>query len=192
MFLPHNTPNTSDEQIIAMNDAWMTMLKMGYSAARATATIKAVRTAFFQPAQELIDLSETRTSYEGTPKRTLETAFKTVKGALEIRTTKKYRDGWSHLDEWAFLGRFELISAYHTHDYDGCDETSETTLAYMVESDIDAGAATEAIEAMETRSGCTHDYDCCGCWHYSADVTEIVTLGKYNIFHCVVKGSRNY
>lgn len=194
MFLPTNTPDTSDEQIIQMNNAWVSLIKYGYTAKQAAALIKSIRTVFYQNEYELLDLSIRISDY---PHENygidFKKAFKTGKGPIDKRLTRKWADGWKYMDEHETIGKYECLGRVHTsgHD-DDMTERSKTITVFMVGASVNQDEAISSLEEQESGTSCQHEYDCCGCWHYRAECTDVATIGASKIYTIVTGGYRNY
>jgi hypothetical protein len=193
MFLPTNTPNTSKEQIIAMNEALLLLLKWEFNFEKAKQHIVAVRTVFFQPASELLDLAKQRLDHQWDPKPRGWDYFRTPKDTIQKRLTHKYRDGYRYLDEYEDVARTEQLSCEMHRDYDGADETTRaiyTMRLLSVEEGYDNFE--DYFDEYFGGSHCTHDYDCCGCWHYHVTSVERISVGSETLFRVKVGGYRNY
>lgn len=113
---------------------------------------------------------------------------------LSIRKTPTYRDAWRHLDNEQVVATAVTLqeSSVTTDDEDPCEPTRTIRLIEVTDHvDGDKPTIIAAIRDTMSHSGCTHDWDCCGCWHTS--VSEILPL-TYNPrqFVVILNSSRNY
>lgn len=181
-------------QLEEMNVALFSVLALHYKNYTETKKyILKAKTAFFQPASELSAIAKRLIEDEFDLSPRGWARFRTQKDAIERRKTHHYRDGYSHMDEFEYVGRAEIISCEMHRDYDGCDETTSAVYTLRViemfgeEQDFQNG-----LDDHFSGSNCTHDYDCCGCWHYHVGEIEKIHLGNVALFKVPVHGSRNY
>lgn len=82
---------------------------------------------------------------------------------LYTRKTFKYRDAWSHEDEWDYLSSIKLTPPAVVDEGNGYDRG----VTYLQHARLPAGADSRQFRRAiaNTLSGdrCRHDYDCCGC-----------------------------
>ena len=90
---------------------------------------------------------------------------------LAVRKTHKYRDGWSHLDEFETVGSFSILKSGELNDTSS--ESDGGTLVRIVQVKRTEETSDEVVEnaliATFSYSNCQHDYDCCGCKTYYVD-----------------------
>lgn len=118
---------------------------------------------------------------------------------LSIRLTKKYVGTYSHLDDWESIGSFKVLAS-NTVDHnteDDCEEPDvcepQTTTAFV---EVQAPGETEerirqALRETNTKAGCHHEHDCCGCRSYYVSDEGIEHL-KGAIWRVTITSSRNY
>lgn len=83
---------------------------------------------------------------------------------LALRKTRKYVGTCSHLDEWDSIGGFEVLESKSKllDDEDICQPT-ETVLHVRVTSAAADKDISQALRDSNSKVGCHHEYDCCGC-----------------------------
>lgn len=97
--------------------------------------------------------------------------------SLEIRMTHKYKDAYRHLDENIRVGTVETLR--HIERKKGSEDGKNlliirVTLDQDRDTLLDMETIRDTIYRHFTYSGCTHEYDCCGC--ISQTVTGIKLL----------------
>ena len=182
------------EQLEQMNGALFNLLSCCYDVKKLKRYILEVKTAFFQPYTEIVDLVKQKLDNECGGRPYGWDRFKTQIDTMQFRATYQYRDGYSYLDEYEDAARLELIACEMTRDYDGCDETSHQTYVYRLISVEDGyGDGVEGLFYNHLGgSSCTHEHDCCGCWTYRVGGVERIRLGAVDLYKVNVSGSRNY
>ena len=96
---------------------------------------------------------------------------------LELRLTHRYVGTYSHLDEWRSLGSAPVILTppKMVDPGNGYDEGGTylrwATLPRLPRR-ADRVDAALALQDTLSRSGCHHEYDCCGCASYSTLVVR--------------------
>lgn len=117
---------------------------------------------------------------------------------LFLRETFKFNAAYRDLDSWIGIGTFKVIAATTVDCNDELEEGEEpdfcepqrTTMLVCADTS-EPRPLTDVCQALEQEfsgSGCTHEYDCCGCRSYHA---HAMYLGK-NRYEVVVSSSRNY
>jgi len=124
---------------------------------------------------------------------------------LQLRETHKYRDGWSHLDNWDdFPYALHLLASKRVWDDQGESftgeivvriENTDTKEFFRVlgsdggpEHTEQLGVIFHAIADTLGGSRCRHEHDCCGCVSTSVNEIRSVT-GEYWVLQ--ISGSRN-
>lgn len=95
--------------------------------------------------------------------------------SVNKRLTRKYRDGFSHEDRWEHLGVLKVTPARVVQEGNRYDE-GDTYVRFARISNISReGFKLLKRGLMDTlnTSGCTHDWDCCGCASYSTRVQRV-------------------
>jgi hypothetical protein len=114
---------------------------------------------------------------------------------LEIRKTHKYVGTYQHLDEWDYVGTATVTASESETDHEDPCESTKTTMIVCVEIDrgitrqTDEELVKSALRSTFTKSGCAHEYDCCGCWSTYVGEVEKITADRYMV---VTRSSRNY
>lgn len=116
---------------------------------------------------------------------------------LKLRKTHKYVGTYQHEDQWEYLGRMTMLqyNAKCTDEEDPCEPTT-IIQHFKVELENHDPVWTDeqvkrALRDTLTRSGCHHDYDCCGC--VSTHVSEVLPLTRHANEYIVISHSfRNY
>ncbi len=93
------TEGYSEEQLEQMNIALLKLLHYDTNFKRLKEYILAVKTVFFQPHQELIDLAKQRIDDYHGPRPYGFARYSTRKTYIDRRLTHNYRDGYSDLDK---------------------------------------------------------------------------------------------
>lgn len=79
------------------------------------------------------------------------------------RTSNKYRDGWSYMDNFEFVASVKL-TPYRLVRKPSDYSDGGTFVQYLrVPRGMDAKVLGRAIEDTVGGSSCRHEYDCCGC-----------------------------
>lgn len=106
----------------------------------------------------------------------------------EVRKTRGYVDGYSHLDEWGQSFGFKELGRTVLNTGDGYDDAGTCKFNVIGSKKADQNLQRDALAANYSYSGCTHTYDCCGCLSVSADVRKT----KRGVFSVLLRASRNY
>lgn len=106
---------------------------------------------------------------------------------LEIRKTRSYVGTWRHLDEWEDVGEFDVVGEWTTLQMDNAEESTERVKIVCVACD-DVELAVRALRDEFSSYGCSHDYDCCGCWSHYAEAFHL----KEDRYAVIVNSRRNY
>jgi hypothetical protein len=182
-------------QLEQMNGALFNLLTYCNDVPKLKRYLLEVKTAFFQPYEELAALVRQKLDNEHGARPYGWERFKTQTDTMQFRLTHKYRDGYSYLDEYEDAARLELIACEMSRDNeDGCDETSRQTYVYRLIS-VEDGYKNKLKRMFYSHLGgssCTHDYDCCGCWTYRVNSVRRIHLGNVVLYKVEVNGSRNY
>lgn len=108
---------------------------------------------------------------------------------LERRVTDRYRDGWDYLDEFAPVGTARMVGRKVA---EGEDYDQGPVFAYRVRLSQQAAKHSRRTVERAIRglfvSRCQHEHDCCGCAHYSVDLSR---LGRRD-YRAVVTTYYNY
>lgn len=91
------------------------------------------------------------------------------------RKTFKYRDGWSHEDNWNYLGAIKLTPPKITRRGEEYDEGDTYVRYARLPAGVDAKRYARAVEDTMRGSNCRHEYDCCGCPYFRVDAKLIAT-----------------
>lgn len=103
------------------------------------------------------------------------------------RRTYKYRDGWSHMDEWGKPLKFKILGGRITRLAEQYDEVDTYVFRAIGDKRGDQAEQAQALRDTYSGSGCRHDYDCCGC------VTRYATVRRLRpgVFFVRLSGYRN-
>lgn len=135
--------------------------------------------------------------YDAVPQEPI-TALPTT--SLQLRKTHQYVGSWQHEDKWDHLGTVSTLQ-YSSICTDAEDPCEPTRIMKLVKVSLDQrdhskplwtdAQIKQALRDTFTRSGCSHEHDCCGCW--SHHVSEVLPLarrtGEYVL---IMHASRNY
>jgi hypothetical protein len=98
---------------------------------------------------------------------------------LYTQLTRKYRLGWSHLDESEYTGTVKMLTPRKLSD-DGIDGHTSITRV-IAPAALRSVDLTDAIEDTLTTSRCQHEHDCCGCATTHAYARR-VSPREYSVF----------
>lgn len=115
---------------------------------------------------------------------------------LEARTTHRYRDGWSYLDNFDYVGT-ALVTPFRDvtpEPSEGiCPDPSEGPV-HVARARIPAGQDRElSIKAIRDHyrgSSCRCEHDCCGCASHWANVRPV--HGRPREFSIRISTTYNY
>jgi len=82
---------------------------------------------------------------------------------LYERTSFHYRDAYRDLDSEEYVGEVKLLGGRVTREPRDFDDGGVRTHRVVAPSPLAGRDLTRAINTHFTHSGCTHDWDCCGC-----------------------------
>ena len=82
------------------------------------------------------------------------------------RVHRAYRPNYKHLDCTFDMDlKAKVVYGYHImRDTGGPDVTSETRVYITFNRPVSRQEALDAAYDMFEKGGCSHSYDCCGCW----------------------------
>ena len=86
------------------------------------------------------------------------------------RLTHKFSLGWSHEDEWETAAPVKILPLKLVASTDDSDTFTQRVIAPSSHRKTDLS---RAIASTLSRSGCRHEYDCCGCISFRATVRRI-------------------
>lgn len=107
---------------------------------------------------------------------------------VQERLTHRYNDDYAHLDNWRYLGRVKVLGGREVEPDNGYDEAGAYLMHAVAPRGLDPKAVRQALRDSFTRSGCSHEYDCCGCVSSYARVRQITP----RTFSVLVRSYRNY
>ena len=79
------------------------------------------------------------------------------------RTSHRYIDEYKHLDGERFVATVHLTPRKQTAEGNGYDEGGRYVQYLRVPRGVDSSSLRQALRDTMGYSGCTHEYDCCGC-----------------------------
>jgi hypothetical protein len=83
------------------------------------------------------------------------------------RTSHRYIDEFKHLDGEKFVATVRLTAPKVTSEGNGYDDRGSYVQYLRVPRNVDKKELARALRDTMGYSGCTHEYDCCGCTsHY--------------------------
>lgn len=86
------------------------------------------------------------------------------------RLTHKFNLGWSHEDEWETAATVKVLPLKVISTTDDSYTVTHRVIAPSSHRKTDLS---NAIASTMTRSGCRHEYDCCGCASHHATVRRV-------------------
>lgn len=112
---------------------------------------------------------------------------------LYERKSFHYIDAYKHLDKEVWLGTAKVLVRKRSRD--DCDESYDyeerNTTRYSIQlppHNTKPSVIRNALYNQFAGSSCTHEYDCCGCRSYYANVKQV----SHRRWSVVVTSSRNY
>lgn len=85
---------------------------------------------------------------------------------IRRRTSHRYSDGWSHLDDWRDIGTVKALplrTIEVPETYDDGGAAIQTIVLAKRTVGPDMKRLVRAVEEQMSTSRCRHEYDCCGC-----------------------------
>ena len=82
------------------------------------------------------------------------------------RTSHHYIDEFKHLDGEKFVAKVRLTPPKRTAEGNGYDDGGSWVQYLRVPRNVDKKELATALRHTMGYSGCTHEYDCCGCASY--------------------------
>jgi hypothetical protein len=79
------------------------------------------------------------------------------------RTSNRYIDEYKHLDGERFVATVRLTPRKQVEEGNGYDSGGTYVQYLRVPLGVDTGSLRQALRDTMGYSGCTHEYDCCGC-----------------------------
>jgi hypothetical protein len=79
------------------------------------------------------------------------------------RLTRKYRDGFRHLDKEEFLATVSVTPPKQLEEPKSYDDGGVIVQHARAPAGVDLKVLMQAIRDTMGGSGCQHEYDCCGC-----------------------------
>lgn len=104
------------------------------------------------------------------------------------RLTHKYVGTWQHMDQWGDAIRVKLLAPKVVEQGNGFEYGPTTVQRVIAPRNADPKAVARALYDEFNQHGCSHEYDCCGCASYRADVKQV---GKRE-FNLTISTSYNY
>lgn len=104
------------------------------------------------------------------------------------RLTSTYIDQLSHLDQWGEEYTFKALGSILMDLGNGYDTGSERKFTVVGDKHKNQNKQALAIGAYFGHSGCTHEYDCCGC----ESIHAYVRMVKPGHFAVTLSSSYNY
>jgi hypothetical protein len=89
---------------------------------------------------------------------------------LYYRLTHKFTLGWSHEDDWDHAVSAKILPLKLVASTDDTDTFTQRVIAPSSHRKTDLS---NAIASTLSRSGCRHEYDCCGCVSFHAIVRRV-------------------
>ena len=100
---------------------------------------------------------------------------------LSVRKTRKYNDGWSHLDTWDEIGTAKVLKS-KSKTRDSSDSHRSIVLLEVTRYDgLPVVTDDDVREAIldSIQQSCRHEHDCCGCLNGGADYVRKVGDNKF-------------
>lgn len=108
--------------------------------------------------------------------------------SVERRLTFAYRAAWVYLDQHAYYGDARVIDTPVIDRHDDGAFSKRMTIGFTAAEEVTSGMVCEALIDSLSGTNCTHEHDCCGCWHYSAEAEHV----EGSVYAVVQHAARNY
>jgi hypothetical protein len=112
---------------------------------------------------------------------------------LNLHVSGPYKDHYSHLNEERQIGEIRVLQRFNRGE-----ESYEHGNALLfveiqnLESDVTLPEIQKAIKKACTRSGCSHEYDCCGCTsEYAIRLKRLLFTYDHQVWAVHTSWSRN-
>lgn len=121
-----------------------------------------------------------------------------MENTLKKRMTFKYVGAYNYLDEWQDVAVYKEIGFRALpveHENDLTEPRCCEVFVLVSKKTGDVGDIKNALFDTYSKSGCGHDYDCCGCRSYSVDSVERVCGSDeepVSVWRVEVHSSLNY
>jgi hypothetical protein len=89
------------------------------------------------------------------------------------RLTHRYVDAYRHLDEEVLIGQVKQLGLTRSVAPAGYDDGGTYLFRVVAPPDMKHADLSRAISSTLSHSGCSHEYDCCGCASQSARVKRL-------------------
>lgn len=100
---------------------------------------------------------------------------------LYERLTHRYVDAYRHLDEEQYIGEVKQLGITRRVPPAGCyDDGGKYLFRVVAPSTLKSKDLSHALRSALSHSGCTHEYDCCGCASSHASVKRL-TKREYSV-----------
>lgn len=114
---------------------------------------------------------------------------------LSLRLTHGYVGTYQHEDDWDTIGTIKELSTTvlprsEADQNDICDPYTRQMLC-IVTSTANDDAIRQALSDTYSKSGCHHEYDCCGCRSFSASMDKIARVTG-DLWRIEIRSWRNY
>lgn len=110
------------------------------------------------------------------------------KFTASVRLTHTYIDQFDHLDQWGEDFDFKGLGARVLETGNGYDEGSTRRYRVIGSKTKSQDDQVSALSSFFGHSGCTHEYDCCGCESVHASVRKV----RPGIFSVLTQSYFNY
>ena len=104
------------------------------------------------------------------------------------RTSHRYIDEYKHLDGEKFVATVRLTAPKMVDEGNGYDDRGRYVQYLRVPRNVAKKDLAQALRDTLGYSGCTHDYDCCGCVSRYVSVTQTAA----RTMRVTTNVSRNY
>lgn len=82
---------------------------------------------------------------------------------LEIRKSYRYVTEYAYMDDFERIGRFSVLSYRVVDEGNGIDDLGSRIVRVRVDSGSNDDDIRRALSDAFSTTGCSHEYDCCGC-----------------------------
>ena len=113
---------------------------------------------------------------------------------LSLRRSHQYVGTWQDLDRWESIGSYMAVAwcSWSTDPDDMCEPIANISRVWVNTGSHSASIddIKQALRDTLTQSGCSHEYDCCGCRSYYVSRCDYEPeSGEWLV---TVSSSRNY
>lgn len=111
------------------------------------------------------------------------------KFTAQVRLTHHYVDSCASMDDWGDSFEFEEVFRNPLTPGNGYDDLGSVRVTIQGDASKPAADQMKALYSTLGYGGCSHEYDCCGC--YSQSVSQLKQRSP-GLFTAILSTGRNY